>query len=256
MKKGLWALIMAGIMALSGCSGGQAAGSSSGGETSTTDPQAVSDISGTVRVMLAGFQLEDGIDPVTMVEYEGLNSFWDRTFSKMYPNIEVEFTAVPWNNAQQKQQVELVAGNVDVLYTGSYAIQFYDQGLLREIDDLLAKDTEYDPSAIFPEGVFNSSYSMVSADGKHFGLPAVMGQRYTVFDTQLFDDWGVEYLSERPTPEEIIEKAAKMTGINPRTGEQNYGIWFDTTFPTDVFCLNSSFTDLGLTACPGTGTIK
>jgi hypothetical protein len=30
----------------------------------------------------------------------------------------------------------------------------------------------------------------------------------------------VEYLSENPTPEEIMEKAAKMTGTNPKTGKQ------------------------------------
>ncbi len=43
---------------------------------------------------------------------------------------------------------------------------------------------------------------------------------------KLFDQWGVEYLSDNPTMEEIARKAKQMTGINPVTGEENYGIWF------------------------------
>lgn len=198
-----------------------------------------SSVKGTVRVLLAGYELDNSIDPVTMRELEGLKSFWDRTFTPLFPNITVEFSSVPWNNAQQKQQLELAAGNVDVLYTGSYVGQFYEQGLVRNVDDLLEKDVGFELYSVFPEGVMRTSYSMISKDGKTFGLPAVMGQRYTVFDTKLFDDWGVEYLSAYPTPEEIIEKAAKMTGINPVTGEQNYGVWFDTTFPTDIFTFAS-----------------
>ncbi len=198
-----------------------------------------SEISGKVRVLLAGFELDDTMDPVTMREFEGLTSLYNKTFAPKFPNIEVEFSSVPWNNAQQKQQLELAAGNVDVLYTGSYVGQFYEQGLVRTIDDLVQNDTELKLYEVFPEGVMRTSYSMMSKDGQLFGLPAVMGQRYTIMDTKLFDDWGVEYLSEYPTPEEIIEKSTKMTGINPVTGEQNYGVWFDTTFPTDIFTFAS-----------------
>ncbi|MFB5760423.1 extracellular solute-binding protein [Paenibacillus medicaginis] len=51
--------------------------------------------------------------------------------------------------------------------------------------------------------------------------------RHIVYDKQLFDDWGVEYLSESPTIDEVLEKAAKMTGKNPKTGAQNYGLTFN-----------------------------
>jgi ABC-type glycerol-3-phosphate transport system substrate-binding protein len=43
---------------------------------------------------------------------------------------------------------------------------------------------------------------------------------------KLFEDWGVEPLSQHPTLDEIEEKAKAMTGINPVTGEQNYGYWY------------------------------
>ena len=123
----------------------------------------------------------------------------------------------------------------DVLYTGSYVSQYYEMGLLRNIDDLLASDTEYKPLELFPEGIWNSAYNLVTSDGSRYALPAVMGQRYTVYDTTLFDQWGVEYLSEYPTTQEIIEKAKLMTGVNPVTGEQNYGAWFYLPAPMDIF---------------------
>ncbi len=188
-----------------------------------------------VRVLLAGWDLNDGLDPITAVPFKGFNSWWAENFTPNHPDIEVQINMIPWDTAQQKQQAELMAGNVDVLYTGSYVSQFYDMGLLRNIDDLLEKDTEYKPLELFPEGVWNTSYNLITGKGDRYALPAVMGQRYTIYDTKLFEDWGVEPLSDYPTTQEIIEKAKKMTGMNPVTGEQNYGAWFYLPMPVDVF---------------------
>jgi ABC-type glycerol-3-phosphate transport system substrate-binding protein len=58
-----------------------------------------------------------------------------------------------------------------------------------------------------------------------WALPYSGGNRVIHYDAVLFEQWGVEPLSQHPTLEEIEEKAAKMTGINPVTGEQNYGYW-------------------------------
>jgi len=188
-----------------------------------------------VRVLLAGWDLNDGIDPVTAAPFKGFNTWWAENFTKEHPDIEVQINSIPWDTAQQKQQAELMAGNVDVLYTGSYVSQFNEMGLLRNIDDLLAKDTAYKPLELFPEGIWNTSYNLITSKGDRYALPAVMGQRYTVYDTTLFDQWGVEYLSDYPTTQEITEKAKLMTGINPVTGEQNYGVWFYLPAPMDVF---------------------
>ena len=188
---------------------------------------AVNDISGTVRVSLAGWTLENGIDPVTGKKSIGLNEYIKENFEKQYPNIKLEVSQVPWENALAKQSSMLISKDVDILYTaGGWSANFYQQGLTRGIDDLIAKDAAFDVS-IYPQGVWNGSYSIVSADGKsHIGLPSVMGQRMPIMDLKLFEDWGVEPLSSSPTPEEILEKALKMTGKNPKTGEENYGLWF------------------------------
>ena len=125
-----------------------------------------SEIKGKVRVLLAGFELDDTMDPVTLRELEGLISFYNRTFKTKFPNIEIEFSSVPWSSAQQKQQAELVAGNVDVLYTGSYVGQYFEQGLIRPIDDLIANDKELVLYDVFPEGIMRTSYEMLDWDGR------------------------------------------------------------------------------------------
>ncbi|WP_130860689.1 extracellular solute-binding protein [Gracilibacillus phocaeensis] len=195
---------------------------------SMEDIEVVSEIEGTVRVALAGFQLEDGIDPITAVENKGMETFIEEQFKPRYPNIEIELTQVPWENAQAKQTAMLQSGDADVLYTGgAFATQWYQQGLLRDLDDLIEEDEDFD-SSIYLTGVWENSYSVRSADGEHqFGIPAILGRRVISYDKQLFDEWGVDYLSDNPTPAEVLEKAAQMTGENPETGEMNYGLWFD-----------------------------
>lgn len=186
-----------------------------------------SDISGTVRVALAGWQLDNGIDPLTGSESIGMNQFLDETFKKMYPNIKLEIYQIPWENAKAKQYAMMLSKDVDVMYTGgAYAAQWYQEGLLRDIDDLIAGDSDFD-SNIYLDGVLNNSYSTKSLDKKNqFGIPAVLGRRMTIFDRKLFEEWGVEPLSDKATPEEILNASLKMTGKNPKTGEDNFGIYW------------------------------
>lgn len=200
--------------------------SSEQGAEEVEDIDVVSEIEGTVRVSIAGWQLENGIDPITGRKTIGLNEFIEKQFKPRYPNITLEIYQVPWENAQAKQTAMLQSGDVDILYSGgAFAAQWMEQGYLRDIEDLIANDPTFDES-IYLSGIWNSSYSVISYDGVRFGLPAVLGKRLVIYDKKLFDDWGVEYLSENPTPEEILEKAKKMTGENPVTGEQNYGLHF------------------------------
>ena len=68
------------IMTLAACS------STSGGGKGkkNSDIEVVSEIEGKVRVSLAGWQLENGIDPITGINTVGLNEFLDNEF---YPEI-------------------------------------------------------------------------------------------------------------------------------------------------------------------------
>ncbi|MBO0995401.1 extracellular solute-binding protein [Bacillus sp. SD088] len=208
------------VAALAACS------SSTDGGKDTSNIEVVSDMKGTVRVSVAGWPLEDGIDPITGKETIGFEEYLKNEFEPRYPNIELEIYQVPWDNAQAKQTAMLQSKDVDLIYSGgAFAAQWMEQGLLRGIEDLIEDDSEFDES-IYLAGIWENSYSTVSYDGERFGLPSVLGKRVTVYDKQLFEEWGVEPLSENPSPEEILEKAQQMTGENPVTGERNYGLYF------------------------------
>lgn len=213
-----------GLVACSSSSGG---GGSKGGDKKKSDIEVVSDIEGTVRVSLAGWQLEDGIDPITGIDNVGFDTFVKEEFEPRFPNIKLEVYQVPWENAQAKQTAMLQSGDVDLIYSGgAFASQWMQQGLLRSIDDLLANDSSFSGD-IYLKGIWENSYSTVAFDGNtRFGLPAILGKRVTIYDKKIFEDWGVEPLSENPTPEEILDKAKQMTGKNPVTGEDNYGLWW------------------------------
>lgn len=192
---------------------------------SSGDALEVSNISGEVRMAIAGWQMENGLDPITGKTSVGLNQHLKDTFYKKYPNIKLQITQIPWENAQAKQQAMLLSKDVDVIYTGgSFASQFYEQGLLRDIDDLIKGDPTFDPN-MYLQSAWKSAYQLVKGE-HHYGLPASTGRRMTVYDKLLFDQWKVPYLSDKPTPQEILEKAKKMTGKNPVTGEDNYGLYW------------------------------
>ncbi|WP_422660902.1 ABC transporter substrate-binding protein [Paenibacillus sp. EC2-1] len=208
------------VISLAACSGGSKIDVTGGVKI-----EQVSDMKGTVRVALAGWQLDNGIDALTGNPTIGLNEYLDKTFKIMYPNIKLEVYQIPWENVKAKQSAMLLSGDADIFYTaGAFASQWYQEGLLRDLDDLIAKDKTFDPST-YLEGIMNNSYSTKSPDGtKQFGIPVALGRRMVVYDKKLFEDWGVEALSEKPTVQEILEKAKKMTGKNPKTGEDNFGL--------------------------------
>lgn len=223
MKKALLLLMSCVlVLSLAACSGG-----SDTDVTGGVEIKKVSDMKGTVRVALAGWQLDNGINAQTGNPTIGLNDYLDQTFYKMYPNIKLELYQIPWENVKAKQSAMLLSGDADVMYTGgAFASQWYQEGLLRDLDDLIKEDKSFDPN-IYLAGIMNNSYSTKSPDGtKQFGIPVALGRRMTIYDKKLFEDWGVEPLTAKADPAEILEKAKKMTGKNPKTGEDNYGLYW------------------------------
>lgn len=234
MKKKVLALLLAAMMSLSlvACGGG-------GGKVSSEPVSAIADdseISGTIKMQLIEYTVAPQQDTATGKDLEGYQAFFEREFGAKYPNVKWSIEEIPWDNSQQKGQVSLSTGEVDLANTGAYASQYWYGGILRKIDDLLAADTEFDPLEVYANGIWENSFSIQSYEkDARFGLPAVMGQMYTIYDSQIFEDFGAEPLPEKPTPEDIIEAAKTCTGVNPRTGQQNYGLHFLANRSTDVF---------------------
>ncbi|SFM14060.1 ABC-type glycerol-3-phosphate transport system, substrate-binding protein [Gracilibacillus orientalis] len=180
----------------------------------------------TVKVQLIGdFSMEDSTDPITGETTPGLKDVKEE-FERQHPGATVEFILMPWEGYTEKTQAMLTSSEADVYQMPGIA-DFAAQGLLEPLQPYMDKDEEFSTDIFIDQQVDGwKALGPESSDLEIFGLPFFGDARFITYDKKLFDDWGVEYLSEHPTMEEIGDKAAKMTGTNPVTGEQNYGIWF------------------------------
>ncbi|MGG1876200.1 extracellular solute-binding protein [Paenibacillus cisolokensis] len=211
-------------------------------QTETTDSAEAAgpELSGKLKVQLIGdFSLEDKTDALTGQTSKGVKVLKDE-FERLYPNTEVEFVLMGWDNYNEKTQTMLQSGAADVYQLPGIAT-FAEQGLLEPLQPYIERDS-FDLD-IYLNGQVDGWRAMGPNDQEPeiYSLPFIGDARFIVYDKQLFDDWGVEYLSEEPTIEEIIEKASKMTGTNPKTGEKNYGLTFNGNDAADsIMNINES----------------
>lgn len=205
-------LMLVGLM--SGC----------GDSASTDEPQGDSGEKTILRVQMIGdFKLDDFTDPISGASLQGCHVL-EEEFEKEHPDIDLQYIFMGWDDYQKKTQSMMVAGEADV-YQAPGIEALASQGLLEPLQPYIDRDG-YDIS-VYMDGQVDG-WKVVGPEDTEpqiYGLPLIADTRYITYDKQLFDEWGVEYLSEEPTVEEILEKAAQLTGINPVSGEQNYGIY-------------------------------
>ena len=214
------------MIALVGCSS-SSENTSSEGESSSEAPIAGGEFEGqTLKVQLIGdFNMDDTTDPITGERVKGLKVVKEE-FENLYAGTKVEFIIMPWEGYVEKTQAMLTSGEADV-YQMPGIVDFAAQGVLEPLQPYIDGDSEFSLDRFIDNQV--DGWLALGPDDEDleiYGLPFLGDARFITYDKQLFDEWGVEYLSDYPTMEEVKEKAKQMTGTNPVTGEQNYGIWF------------------------------
>jgi len=171
------------------------------------------EFTGKLTVLMYDLVVEDGINPTTLREQKGYGPYLQE-FRDMYPNIELDFQHTDSGAIFTKAAAMTASGELDVGFNIAND-QAMDLTPYIERDRDQLQDVAVTGGFLFTDW---DNYTMAAMP-----LKAKVFNMY--YDKQIFDDWGVEYLSPKPTWDEISEKAAKMTGKNPRTGLQNYGFW-------------------------------
>lgn len=211
-------LTIGSLLLLSGVLGACSSNSdSSGGEGADGE---------TLKVQLIGdFKMDASTDPITGETVEGVQVLKEE-FEKQNPGVNVEFIIMPWEGYAEKTQAMLTSNEADVYQMPGIA-DFAPQGVLEPLQPYIDEDEDFNLD-IFIDNQVDGWKALGEGDEELdiYGLPFLGDSRFIAYDKQLFDEWGVEYLSEYPTMEEVAEKAKQMTGTNPVTGEENYGIWF------------------------------
>jgi ABC-type glycerol-3-phosphate transport system substrate-binding protein len=222
------AMVMMMSFTLTGCTGKEASQTDvkpTASQTSEAPASPANADAVTIKVQLIGdFMVEDTTDKISGKTVLGVHVLKEE-FEKNNPGIKVEFIPMSWDDYTQKTQAMITANECDVYQVPAIA-NLASQGLLEPLAPYIERD-KFDTSVYF-NGQMDGWMAMGPSDKELqiYGLPFIGDTRYIEYDKKIFDEWKVPYLSENPTPEEILDAAKKMTGKNPVTGKDNYGVYY------------------------------
>ena len=134
-------------------------------------------------------------------------------FNQEHPNVQVEYRSVPWTNWYQTYTTAIGSGTAPDVSTGAgyQAAQFYDQGAVAPLDDLI----EEMRTAGELEDFLPGSVDRLRYDDHYVALPWAVDIRVPFYRKDLFQQSGVE----PPKTWEELAAAAKTL-----TKEDQYGI--------------------------------
>lgn len=177
-----------------------------------------------IKVLTIGYPDEDSLDPVTGASIPGIGHLKE-AYAAANPDTPIEIINIPWGTGATgyapKTEAMMKSGEACLYEMPGYA----GYGRRGELVDLSKLVAEADFKNVWGRQLEPRFWGPDNPKSL-FYIPDGTGLRVFNWDAKLFKDWGVEPLSKQPTLAEIEEKAIKMTGKNPVTGEQNYGYWY------------------------------
>ncbi len=197
------------------------------GTTDTADNQGNQEKE-VVRVVVPGISEETTVDPISGIKSLGIPDFEAFLEEKM-PQYDIQLTSIPWDGWIQKIEVLATSGEADVgFYTNQEAVPNWYMDLTEYLnkDEKVNFDTMSDiwmePAAYYTS---YKSFNYPDDTGKVYGLPMTIASNGIIYDTKLFQDWGVKEPDASMSLHELVGLAEQMTGNNPVTGEVNYGAY-------------------------------
>lgn len=133
-------------------------------------------------------------------------------FNQEHPDITVEYRSTPWTNWYQTFTTAIGAGTAPDVSTGAayQSVQFYDQGAVEPVDDVIAAWEEAGTLADFLPGTVDR----LRYDDRYVALPWAIDIRIPYYRKDLFAEAGVE----PPTNWEEFAAAAKALTSGDRYG--------------------------------------
>lgn len=204
---------------------------------STAFAEANTALTGTIRIIgpgaLNGPGAEGAEDLVTGAFKPGYNALIEE-FNKDYPNVVIQFTETPWDNWKAVLQTAAAGGTADILLHGSMLTD-----ISLDLTPYLEKTPEiYDYMTTGPEQYRDpEDYTKTIPTG----LSYCVDPYFCIIDTKIFEDYGVELPSADWTWEDMLALAEKLTGTDPITGEQTYGVYNFNLTENDAWKAFSSY---------------
>lgn len=247
MKK-LMALTLATTLAastlLSGCgdAGADSAGDTAAPEASTGEASsdAAAEESGggkegkeTVRILVPGLNEETTVDPISGLETKSRGEF-EAFLNERIPDYNIELKTIAWDGWIQSVEAMNEAGEMDIgFFTNQEAVPDWYQDLTPYLESDEELNFDKLEELFIPSAVHYTRYKSFNhpADsGKVYGIPMTIACNVILYDSKLFEEWGVEEPTADMSMTELIDLSEQMTGTNPVTGKQNYGAYLFNTW--------------------------
>ncbi len=167
-------------------------------------------------------------DLVSGIYKPGYNEIIAR-WNELYPNVTLSIEGCAWDSWQSAITTACLSGDVDVIMHGATMTD-----LTEDLSTYLENDPDYK----------NSIYATASRRTtaapdvyKVSGISLTLSPAVVWLDTKIFEDYGVTLPTGDWTYDDVLSIAAQLTGTDPVTGEQTYGLqmfaaggsnlWFD-----------------------------
>ncbi len=193
----------------------------------------VEEFSGELKLLGPGKFTEVGpdgaTDPVTGLTLPGYTRVIE-LFEEKYPNVKVSVEAIPWDSYQAKIQTAVSGGEVDVILHGAVVLEATE-----DLNAYIEKDSEIVDQLFLGTAVrhkYDDNYAYMAVTG----IPATISPVLLMLDKQIFEDFGVEIpTADELTWDGLLEIAKQLTGTNPKTGEECYGIYPFKVDDTNIY---------------------
>lgn len=158
--------------------------------------------------------------------YDGFMSSEGQYILRKYPNFKFNF--IPPGTGTALKDVVTAKTPIDIIISTPDVQPIIDVGLDSDITDLVNK-YKYDLSRFIPVTI---DMMKQITGGKLLGLPGRVSSYTLYYNKDLFDKFGVPYLNDKMTWEDILETAKKLTRVDG--GVQYYGFAGDIIAMLDM----------------------
>ena len=155
-------------------------------------------------------------DIITGLTRPGSNEIIAR-WESLYPNCKLVIQDIPWDSYKAALSTATLDGKADVIIHG------HNIGLHDDLTPYLENDPEL-AEALFEKNNLTCITGTGEGGKEMRGIDAVIKPVVVWIDKEIFADYGVEIPSAGWTLDDMKAIAEKLTGTDPVTGEDTYGI--------------------------------
>lgn len=143
------------------------------------------------------------------------------TFSAEHPNIKLELDYVSYGDKDTKYATEIQAGaGPDVIHLHAYSLRsFIERGFLMDLTPFIEKEG----GDAFLEPWYPQTLEMMQYEGSYFAIPGDFMSMALFYNTQLYEEAGLDPTKPPTTWDEFLEYAQALT--RDRDGDGQIDTW-------------------------------